>query len=609
MTIPMGIGRALIVVALFVVSAASIHAIGFVAAHESAHPSPGPVVFPIVAEEPSEPFSPTSHIESPALLRATTNPAVHGKILVDGVARDEWGLAWMKISPGPHDVTFGDVYGLGPAPAVHIDAVSGATSEAVGNYARWGSLRVTTDPAVASTISVDGVPQNDWGMWRSIAPGTHTISFGAVAGFDPPADVTVTIAEGEFRHVPGVFTANPNALGPDPSTYGFLQVTTNPAVHSLISVNGAPRDEWGMYVKLTPGDYTVTFKAVYGFTPPAPRLVTVAAGGGTTFYQGDFLQHGSLRITTNPAMAATVFVDGVPRDDWGMWQSMEPGTYTVSFEPVPGFTTPAPQTVDVRTGDLTAVEGVYRLPTQSVSLSPTKDNTLCESATGSLSNGKGQYFFVGRTLSGSKRRAVIAFDVAAAIPAGATITSVRLTLSMSRTVADLEPVSLHGVLANWGEGSSDATANEGGCATSTTGDATWIHRFYNTERWTTAGGDFVATASASIVVGNEGSYTWGPTPELVGDVQRWLDQPGNNFGWVLIGNEAAIQTTKRFDSKDHVMASARPLLTVEFAAPSETLPLSDPSGGIVVASLPTIGPATAAPLASVRNDAAFERRR
>jgi hypothetical protein len=156
-----------------------------------------------------------------------------------------------------------------------------------------------------------------------------------------------------------LFTANPDALGPDPSTYGFLWVTTNPAVHSLISVNGAPRDEWGMYVKLAPGDYTVSFKGVYGFTPPAPKTVTVAAGGGTTFYQGDFLQHGSLRITTNPAMAATVFVDGVPRNDWGMWQSMEPGTYTVSFEPVLGMNSPAPQEAVVTAGALTQIEGTY----------------------------------------------------------------------------------------------------------------------------------------------------------------------------------------------------------------------------------------------------------
>src|SRR3990172_8351591 len=51
----------------------------------------------------------------PALLRVTTNPPVAGKILVDGVARDEYGLAWLKIEPGAHTVAFSDLSGV-PAP-------------------------------------------------------------------------------------------------------------------------------------------------------------------------------------------------------------------------------------------------------------------------------------------------------------------------------------------------------------------------------------------------------------------------------------------------------------------------------------------------------------
>ena len=49
-----------------------------------------------------------------------------------------------------------------------------------------------------------------------------------------------------------------------------------------------------------------------------------------------------------------------------------------------------------------------------------KDNTLYQSATGSLSNGAGQNFFVGRTRqsSNSLRRGLIAFDIAANIPVG-----------------------------------------------------------------------------------------------------------------------------------------------------------------------------------------------
>ncbi len=204
-------------------------------------------------------------------------------------------------------------------------------------------------------------------------------------------------------------------------------------------------------------------------------------------------------------------------------------------------------------------------------LAPARDNTLYQSATGSLSNGAGQHFFVGRTdaiSAGAIRRAVIAFDVAASIPAGAVATRVDLTLNMSRTIALLQPVSLHRLLAGWGEGTSDAAFEEGGGAAATTGDATWIHRFFNTSSlWAGAGaaGDFVTTPSTTVQVGAIGAYTFLSTAGMVADVQGWVDNPASNFGWILIGNEASISTTKRFDSRENPLASVRPMLTIEFS--------------------------------------------
>jgi hypothetical protein len=176
-------------------------------------------------------------------------------------------------------------------------------------------------------------------------------------------------------------------------------------------------------------------------------------------------------------------------------------------------------------------------PTQ-VTLSPSKDNTLYQDAAGSSSNGAGQHFFVSNTNSGSIRRGVIAFDIAGNIPAGATINNVTLTLHMSRASADTpQTVSLHKLLADWGEGTSDASGNEGSGIAATPGDATWVHRSFDTDTWAEPGGDFASTASASAPVAGIGSYTWGPTPEMMADVQGWLDDPSSNFGWLLRGNE------------------------------------------------------------------------
>jgi hypothetical protein len=200
-----------------------------------------------------------------------------------------------------------------------------------------------------------------------------------------------------------------------------------------------------------------------------------------------------------------------------------------------------------------------------VVISADKDNTLIQTADGSLSNGAGQNFFVGRTNQGSGylRRGVIAFDIAGSIPSGALIQSVTLTLNMSKTRFNTtQTISIHRLESDWGEGSSNATGGSG--APSTTGDATWIHTFFSTASWANAGGDYDPFVTASQAVSGVGSYTWGSTASMVGDVQAWLDDPSTNFGWILIGNENSSSTAKRFDSRENVNPNARPKLIVTY---------------------------------------------
>ena len=198
-------------------------------------------------------------------------------------------------------------------------------------------------------------------------------------------------------------------------------------------------------------------------------------------------------------------------------------------------------------------------------LAAKKDNTLYEDAAGTLSNGAGEYFFVGKTnqTQNQIRRGLIAFDLAGKIPANAVIDSVKLRLVMAQqTIAGPQPVQLLRLVADWGEGTSNASGNEGGGATSTTNDATWIHRFFNTSLWASPGGSFATTVSASQTVAGDGIYFWGSTPQMVADVQFWLATPANNFGWLLRGNETTFPTAKRFATRENVTPANRPVLTV-----------------------------------------------
>ncbi|MEK6644012.1 MAG: multicopper oxidase domain-containing protein [Planctomycetota bacterium] len=208
----------------------------------------------------------------------------------------------------------------------------------------------------------------------------------------------------------------------------------------------------------------------------------------------------------------------------------------------------------------------------SVALNPVKDNTIYSEAN-NLSNGVGSYIFAGKTNGGNVRRALIAFNVAGAVPAGSTINSVTLDLYMSRTQAGNQTVSLHRISADWGEGTSNADQQEGNGTNATDNDATWAYRFFvvsnppSSPAWTNAGGDYAGTSSASTTVGGSGSYTWTSTSALVSDVQGWLNSPSGNFGWIVIGNEGPNQTTKRFESRTASQSSRRPRLNINFTPP------------------------------------------
>jgi hypothetical protein len=208
-----------------------------------------------------------------------------------------------------------------------------------------------------------------------------------------------------------------------------------------------------------------------------------------------------------------------------------------------------------------------------VVLVASRDATLIEEPAGALANGSGPGIFAGRInrSSESVRRALVAFDVASAVPPGSAVTAASLTLSLSSTSGGPSNVRLHRVLAGWGEGASAASG--GGGAPAGPGDATWIHAFFDRVFWTAPGGDFDPVPAASAVVDQPGAYAWGPEPAMTAAVQGWLDDPLSNHGWILIGDETSPQTVKRFDSRESGDPATRPALTVEFDRPCAPRPV------------------------------------
>ena len=140
---------------------------------------------------------------------------------------------------------------------------------------------------------------------------------------------------------------------------GFLRVTTQPALPAQIMIDGVITNSWGLnWLKLLPKTYTLSFTHVEGYTEPAPQQVTIVSGQTTTV-NAAFTQRGSLRVITNPPVWATIYVDGQPRDDWGMWTDIPTGNHQVCFGAVQGFTAPPCQNATVHAGQLTTVTGAY----------------------------------------------------------------------------------------------------------------------------------------------------------------------------------------------------------------------------------------------------------
>ena len=220
----------------------------------------------------------------------------------------------------------------------------------------------------------------------------------------------------------------------------------------------------------------------------------------------------------------------------------------------------------------------------TISLNPIKDNTLIQTSAGNLSNGLGD-IYVGRTnqdgqgpATTSIRRGLIEFDIAGNIPAGATITGATLTLNEVQGLNGNQTVSLHALLQDWGQGTSYFSGGQG--APATNNDATWLYTFYNAANpsasptWTTPGGSYSPIVSATSLI-TQGSpnqlFTWSSAnnPQMLADVQGWLDHPATDFGWIMLGNESQGQTAKQFSSSESTTPGFWPTLTVSYSAVPE----------------------------------------
>ncbi len=215
----------------------------------------------------------------------------------------------------------------------------------------------------------------------------------------------------------------------------------------------------------------------------------------------------------------------------------------------------------------------------SVTLFAVADATLIE-RNPSNSLGAATWITAGITQNGNTNRALLKFDVAGALPAGATVTFAGLNVWVTGQPRDgyaETAFSLRRMLRPWGEGpNGDPPDAPGFGVPAQPGDATWLTAFWDTNAWTIPGGlegvDYSdAPSTATTIAGIRSQPYFFEAGGAITDAQFWLDHPEQNFGWMLradleTGLEARF-TARRFGSRELEDPNTSPQLIIDYLPP------------------------------------------
>ena len=204
-----------------------------------------------------------------------------------------------------------------------------------------------------------------------------------------------------------------------------------------------------------------------------------------------------------------------------------------------------------------SVAAPFALSADSVTLRPVADTRLSEQFLASNFGNAADIVIgtQGPTAGSPKNRGLMKFDLIRQIPLHSEITSVALTLAVTKVpLGGADSIfELRRVLQAWNES-----------------EATWNNRNGTNMPWSSPGGaeptDFSSTASAAIAINGLGSYAFDSTTNLIADVQLWVDNSSANFGWIVLTQLEDVGKTARHFASREAGASA-PTLVVDFIPP------------------------------------------
>ena len=273
------------------------------------------------------------YVLSPAEVAGSATWKINGTNYASG--------ATAEVPSGTYAVTFGAVSGYA-APAgqtVVVDAEE--TVERTAEYTeKPGHLTVKMNPTNVAAVAAarwfaDGGSYAN-GEKAALRPGTHAVTFEAVAGYTAPAALEVTIESSKSISRTVAYVGAP----------GNVSYTLTPDTGSW-KINGETYAS-GAVAEVPAGNYTVSFGALTGYTVPSNQAVTVTAGQtveGTAIYA---VKQVPLTVKLTPSNATWNVEGGTYAS--GTAVRLDPGEHAVTFNAVAGYETPAATNVTLNAG-------------------------------------------------------------------------------------------------------------------------------------------------------------------------------------------------------------------------------------------------------------------
>jgi len=296
----------------------------------------------------------------------------------------------LPASGSPYTVTFTDVPGWSAPDDISVQIFEGTlTITSVWYTIHTGTISIDVTPDQGTwTISSHpaayvGPTLGTGDVTGLVAPiGSYTVDFGDIPGYSAPPAQTAQV----LRDLNRAFVGNYVQF------QGSLSIDVTPAAGSW-QVSGYPLGYLGPFggtddlpqTGCPGGVYTVTYQPLAGYVTPAEQSLQVFEGTNTPFVgvwqDTNIVASGFItisvsrpeatwRITSHPAAY------NYPTNGQGnLAQTVAPiGSYTVVYDAIPGYNTPAQQTLGVVQGAISAFTGNYTREVGAISITTVPTN-------------------------------------------------------------------------------------------------------------------------------------------------------------------------------------------------------------------------------------------